>query len=145
MIEARRLKHAPGAMIKVGEEREHGDDIEGRYIPNAKPSRDVVVHRTFVKVRMDGPGCKMKQMIDDEYADQRSGPSHRARRKVGPHRAPSFISGGLTLLAHPGQLKSGDDVQDHCEEKYCACGPEQTRIRFQKGGIRINFCRTTKH
>ena len=97
-----------------------------------------MVDLTFVKVRMDGSRGEVQEMIDDEDANNRPAPSHSAGCKVRPNRPPSFISNGPALLADPGQLKSRDDVQAHCEKKYCTRGPQQTRVQFEKGGVRVN-------
>ena len=91
---------------------------------------DVMVNVTFVEVRMNGSRCEVEQRIDNEYAYKRASPSHRTRCKGRPPRPPAFISDGPALLADSGQLKSSDDVQDHSEDKYCAGGPQQTRLRF---------------
>jgi len=44
IIDAERLTHTPHAMIKVKREHQHGDDVDDRHVPYAKPTDDVVVN-----------------------------------------------------------------------------------------------------
>src|ERR1700674_778337 len=43
MVQAERLQHAPGAVVEVQPEREHGDDVEDRHRQDAQPADHVVV------------------------------------------------------------------------------------------------------
>ena len=104
-----------------------------------------MVNVALVEVRMDGSGCEVEQMIDDENAYNGPSPSHRARGEVRAPCPPSFVGYRPAPLADSGKLKSSDDVKEDCDEKYCAGGPQQTRVRFEKGGVRVNFRSTLEY
>src|SRR5713101_3437822 len=85
VVDPEGLKDAPGPVVDVQTQRDHGCDINDDQPPLIEVADDVVVHpAAYVGVaRMEPAPGEVGQVEHDEQADGDSAPPHRYRRDVG--------------------------------------------------------------
>ena len=125
MAEAKRLKHAPEAMIEVIAKHDHGDDVEKRDGPDLKAKDKVVIDVVVVerRARVHGTEGELEKVPDDEGEDDGATPHHGARGVSG------IETGFLDVLDGPGfaleepEFEGRPDVQEDGNQKGDTGGP----------------------
>ena len=141
MAQAKRLKHAPEAVIEVIAEHEHGNDVEQRDGPDLEPGDYVVVDVVFNegRARMDHAEGELEEMEDDEGQDDRAAPIHGSGSIGGMEIGLFDVGNGPGFALEEPELECGPDVQNYGNEQDDAGAPEEEREGFQGSGVMIDF------
>jgi len=146
MADAKGLKHAPEAVIKVIAEHNHGDDVESGDRPDLEAGDDVVVDVVLVEgaAGMDRAEGEVEKVEDNKAQDDRAAPHHGAGGVGGAEIGFLHIADRASLSLQKPKLERRPDVQGDGDEESDARAPNESRERFKGGGVVIDFFRREK-
>jgi hypothetical protein len=139
MAQAEGLHEAPGAVVEVEAEGEHGQDVEPRDERALEPGHEVVVRVAVDEVRMDGvdPEREVHQVVDDEEEQDDAAPAHRARGVAGLAPLHLAIAHRPRGVVHDGQAPGRPDVQRHRDEQDSPRHPQQHAVSEGAQGLGV--------
>ncbi len=110
--QAKRLKHAPGAMVEMQAEREHRRDVDERDPPRLEVAHHILIHLALDEAGMNRAGGEIQDVEDDKQPDKRAAPAHRTAGDGRIQIALARVAHGPCRAVLLRQLHRRNDMQD---------------------------------
>ena len=129
VAEAEGLQHAPEAVVHVQPQGAHRQRVEGGGERVLEAEHDVAEDVALHELGVRGPQREVREVVDDEGRQQRTGPHHRARRVGGLARLPVAVAHRAGRPVREGQGHGRPDVEPHRDEEPPAGDPDALPVQ----------------